>query len=91
MTPANTQNHGPPQSTSVLSGKARYRTPARRYVVSVMMLDSIITAFFFMWSTSTPNITPSTATSSMYDPPMMAVASTDRVSRYTQKVSAHHR
>ena len=49
------------------------------------------TAFFFMWSTITPNTTPSSATRSMYEPPMIAVASTDLVSRYAQNVSAHHR
>lgn len=59
--------------------------------MSVTTLDSTITDFFFMWSTIAPNTTPKTATSSMYEPPMMAVASTDRVSRYAQNVSANHR
>ena len=44
-----------------------------------------------MRSIQVPNGTPMAATSSMKAPPMIAVASTERVSRYTQKVSANHR
>ena len=42
-------------------------------------------------STQVPNGTPTTATSSMYAPPMNEVTSTERVSRNTQKTSANHR
>src|SRR6478735_3022481 len=91
ITPANAQNHGPVQSSSALSGNARNIAPATTYADAVTMLESSMTDFFFMWSTITPNTTPNTATSSMYDPPMIAVASTDFVSRYTQNVSANHR
>ncbi len=54
-------------------------------------MDTTITRFLRVRSTQLPNGTPITDTSSMNDPPMIAVASTDRVSRYTQKVSANHR
>jgi hypothetical protein len=60
-------------------------------VVRVIELERTMTAFFFMWSTIAPNTMPNTATSSMYEPPMIAVASTDRVSRYAQNVRAHQR
>ncbi|BAJ73957.1 transcriptional regulator [Microbacterium testaceum StLB037] len=42
-------------------------------------------------STIDPKTIANTASSSMYAPPTMPVARTERVSRYTQKVSANHR
>ncbi len=54
-------------------------------------LENTITACLRWRSTIVPKTIEKIATSSMYAPPMMPVASTDRVSRYTQKVSANHR
>ena len=40
-----------------------------------------MTCFFLLRSTMVPNIVPKTAMSSMNEPPMIAVAMTERVSR----------
>ncbi len=53
--------------------------------------EKIMTGCLRNRSTIVPNTMPNTASSSMYAPPMMPVASTDFVSRYTQKVSANQR
>ncbi len=91
MMPENAQNHGPPRSRSADSGCSRYSTPAITNDPSVRRLEKIITWSLRWRSTMVPNSIAKNAMSSMYAPPMMPVASTDRVSRYTQKVSANQR
>ncbi len=78
---ANTQNHGCPRSTSVDSGNSRYRMPATRNAARVARLDTTMTRCLRWRSTRVPNGIAKRATNSMYAPPMMPVASTDRVSR----------
>ena len=55
------------------------------------MLETSIDVLRRCPSTKVPNSSAEPASSSMYVPPMIAVASTERVSRYTQKVSANHK
>ncbi len=66
-------------------------TPAIPNATSVTVPANSITRCLRCRSTIVPNTIENTAIRSMYAPPMIPVASTDRVSRYTQKVSANHR
>lgn len=91
MTPANIQNHGPPMSARADSGCARYSPPATRNAARVAIAETTITRCLRCRSTTEPNSIENRATSSMYVPPTIPVASTERVSRYTQKVSANQR
>ncbi len=59
---------------------ARVTTPANTITVCLRCLSTMV-----------PNTMENTATSSMYAPPMTPVARTERVSRYTQNVSANQR
>jgi 23S rRNA A2030 N6-methylase RlmJ len=64
-------------------------TVANTYKTSEVMLDSSITLFFGYRSTSDPRNMPENATVMVNTPAMIEVAMTDRVSRYTQKVTAN--
>ena len=89
--PTNSANCQPPMRSSSARGVTRYRLTASAKAAVVTNWATTITRFLRVRSTQVPNGTPTTAMSSMYEPPMKAVASTERVSRYTQKVSANHR
>ncbi|MNR59557.1 hypothetical protein D3C85_1808350 [compost metagenome] len=60
-------------------------------MINVMIVDSTMARFFLLWSTIVSNTIVKIATSSMYEPPIIPVANTDFVSRYTQNVSANHK
>ncbi len=80
MTTTNTQNTGPVQSTRRSSGKATNSRPATTNVTKVTRVEPSMIRFLRWRSTSVPNTVPNAAISSMNDPPMIEVASTDRVS-----------
>ena len=62
-------------------GVTRYTTKARAKATAVNTVADTITVFLWVRSTQLPNGTPATAMNSMNAPPMMDVASTERVSR----------
>ncbi|CAH0316088.1 hypothetical protein SRABI128_04685 [Microbacterium sp. Bi128] len=81
MTPAKIQNQGPPRSSSARSGKRSHRTPATANAARVTAPENTMTRCLRCRSTIVPKSIAKIASSSMYAPPTMPVARTDRVSR----------
>ena len=81
------QKAGPPRSSSLSAGISKNITAAIANAPVVAAVATTIAVFLRTRSISVPNGTLSTAISSMYPPPNTEVTSTERVSRYAQKVS----
>src|SRR3712207_1746231 len=89
--PINTQNHGPRSRSRSSRSTATKTAVAMTKHTTETELASDIAVFLRCRSTNVPNSGPMTADEMLNAPPMTPVATTDRVSMYTQNVSANHR
>ena len=91
VNPVSTQNSGLRSCSRSPDGTARNTTVAAAKEIVVIVVASTIDGCLRWRSTYVPNAGPRMAAEMLKAPPMTPVTTTERVSRYTQNVSANQR